>query len=87
MPGSSRAYHVADRIRICLTGSMSVRTCLDVDRAALFQTATRVVTEAHPASIVALIDLAVDRRAEGRFIEAILAGSETAFATVSKRSS
>jgi len=53
-----------------------------VDRAALFQTATRVVTEAHPASIVALIDLAVDRRAEARFIEAILAGSETAFATM-----
>jgi ATP-dependent helicase/nuclease subunit B len=53
-----------------------------VDRATLFQVATRVVTRAHPARIVALIDLAVDRQAERSFIEALIAGSETVFATM-----
>lgn len=53
-----------------------------VDRAALFQVATQVVRRAHPAPIVALIDLVVDRRAEAAFIEALIAGSETAFATL-----
>jgi ATP-dependent helicase/nuclease subunit B len=53
-----------------------------VDRATLFQAATEVVKRAHPASIVALIDLPVDRRAEVAFIEALIAGSETAFATM-----
>ena len=60
----------------------SFERAASVDRAALFHAATHVVKRAHPASIVALIDLAVDRRAEVAFIEALVAGSETAFATM-----
>ena len=53
-----------------------------VDRAALFQAATQAVARTHPASLVALIDLPLDRRAEATFIEALLSGSQTAFATM-----
>ena len=60
----------------------SFERAASVDRASLFQAATRAVGRVHPAPIVALIDLAVDRRAEAAFIEALLAGSETAFATM-----
>ena len=53
-----------------------------VDRAALFDTATNVIGRAHPAPLVVLIDLAVDRRAEVAFIAALVAGAQTAFATM-----
>jgi ATP-dependent helicase/nuclease subunit B len=60
----------------------SFQRASSVDRAALFEAATQVVRRAHPAPIVALIDLPVDRRAEAAFLEALIAGSETAFATM-----
>ena len=53
-----------------------------VDRAALFEAATKVISRAHPAPLVVLVDLAVDRRAEQSFIEALAAGAETAVATM-----
>ena len=60
----------------------SFERAASVDRAVLFQTATEVVRRAHPAPLVAFIDLPVDRRAEEAFIEALIAGAETAFATM-----
>jgi len=53
-----------------------------VDRAALFEAATKVISHAHPAPLVVLVDLAVDRRAEQSFIHALAAGAETAVATM-----
>jgi ATP-dependent helicase/nuclease subunit B len=60
----------------------SFERAASVDRAVLFQTATEVVRRAHPAPLVAFIDLPVDRRAEEAFIEALVSGAETAFATM-----
>jgi CRISPR/Cas system-associated exonuclease Cas4 (RecB family) len=53
-----------------------------VDRAALFETATGELRRAHPAALVVLIDLAVDRRSEQSFVEALVAGAEMAVATM-----
>jgi ATP-dependent helicase/nuclease subunit B len=53
-----------------------------VDRAVLFEVATKVVARVPPASLIALIDVPCDRRAEAAFIEALIAGGETAFATL-----
>jgi ATP-dependent helicase/nuclease subunit B len=53
-----------------------------VDRSTLFETATRAIRGAPPAALVVLIDLAVDRRAEQMFVEALVAGAETAVATM-----
>ena len=53
-----------------------------VDRAALFHAATEAVRRSHPSPLVLLLDLAVDRRAEATFIEALIAGAETALATM-----
>ncbi len=53
-----------------------------VDRAALFAIATSVIARAHPAPLVVLIDVAIDRRAEEAFIAALVAGAETAVATM-----
>jgi CRISPR/Cas system-associated exonuclease Cas4 (RecB family) len=53
-----------------------------VDRAVLFETATSVIRRAHPAPLVVLIDLAVDRRSEQSFVDALVAGAETAVATM-----
>jgi len=53
-----------------------------VDRASLFETASSAIRRAHPAPLVVLIDLAVDRRAERTLIESLVAGAETAVATM-----
>jgi CRISPR/Cas system-associated exonuclease Cas4 (RecB family) len=53
-----------------------------VDRAALFESATGELRRAHPAALVVLIDLAVDRRSEQSFVEALVAGAEMAVATM-----
>ncbi len=53
-----------------------------VDRASLFERASSAIRRAHPAPLVVLVDLAVDRRAERTFIEALVAGAETAVATM-----
>jgi CRISPR/Cas system-associated exonuclease Cas4 (RecB family) len=53
-----------------------------VDRTTLFETATSAIRRAHPAPLVVLIDLAIDRRAEQLFVEALIAGAETAVATM-----
>jgi ATP-dependent helicase/nuclease subunit B len=60
----------------------SFERAASVDRAVLFQTATEVVRQTPPAPLVAFIDLPVDRRAEEAFVEALIAGAETAFATM-----
>lgn len=53
-----------------------------VDRAALFEMATKAISRAHPAPLVVMVDLVVDRRAEQSFMEALLAGAKTAVATM-----
>ncbi|HET7033050.1 MAG TPA: hypothetical protein VFJ48_07995, partial [Casimicrobiaceae bacterium] len=53
-----------------------------VDRSTLFETATAAIKRAHPAPLVVLIDLAVDRRAEQMFVEALVGGAQTAVATM-----
>src|SRR4030095_8908091 len=55
-----------------------------VDRATLFEAATQAISRSHPAPVVALIDLDVDRRAEAALLEALIAGAETAFATMAR---
>ncbi len=53
-----------------------------VDRAALFRTATEVVTRSPSMPLVVLIDLPIDRHAEAALIEALIARSDTAVATM-----
>jgi CRISPR/Cas system-associated exonuclease Cas4 (RecB family) len=53
-----------------------------VDRTALFETATSAIRHAHPAPLVVLVDLVLDRRAEQLFVGALVAGAETAVATM-----
>jgi RecB family exonuclease len=53
-----------------------------VDRSTLFETATRAIKGNHPAPLVVLIDLAVERRAEQMFVEALVAGADIAVATM-----
>jgi CRISPR/Cas system-associated exonuclease Cas4 (RecB family) len=56
-----------------------------VDRAELFRTATQVVGRSHPAPLIVLVDLSVERRAEEAFISALVGGAHTAVATMPVR--